>query len=452
MMEAILFAKCLGLNDARAFGTQKANPRSGFTELIDCLNITTTPDGCIEKIPHLETVLTHSATITNISAKNRFIYQDGTDTKEWDGTNVSVIGAILNGPVAHTPIDVRISHNDAGTPSVYKSATTGVAVSSATVGTNPNPATSKPFYAMPAFDGAFVYNAKLYGINHEDPRFLQYSEDYHYDLYALGDNHIGHIEPLLQAGAIPGQLITTQAEGVNVYEGTSPVDFRKRFYPCNVIDKTLFSGFLPGQNRDRHVFLCDDGVYMIAQIGDLTNLTAGQTDNLKDLNATYYGTTIHGSKYLAFGDLCTLEYDFQTKTLLKRASFGITAATVWSNTAYVSTGMTVATMGTAIDTTANFVASLTLPYSDLGAPGTKSIESLYFTGTIDGDVTITATDQTEKFWEVEVSQEWVNVSNKRIKTPKGMLGNHISFKIECTSGAFRLEELKASLSATKRSR
>lgn len=451
-MVTTLFKRCLGFNDARAFATQKmvTNPRSpevGNVEFIDCLNLTTTTDGAVEKVAPFATALTHSAPITNISAGKRFIYQDGVDTKEWDGVNIATVGAILDGPIAHTPIDCRIS--TAG--SVYKSIASGTAVQQAVLGTNPNPTTSKVFAAQPAFDHAFVYNAKLYAINHSDPRFLQYSEDYHYDLWDLGDGFIGHTLPILQAGAIPGVMLTAHDGGVTVYTGTDPATgFVKRFYPVDFLDGTLYSGFVSKAYGYGHIFLGHDGVYLVGIDGELKNLTTAVTDHIGWLNSSYTCATMHAGKYLAFGNNVCIEYDFETKSVLKRSTSGVKAATIWNKQPYFAIGSTIATLGTEIDT-GNIAASATLPFSDWGYAGVKFIECFYFTGEISGDVLITATDNTGKFWEVEVS-EVGKVSKYRIKTPGGAMGTHISIKIDCTSGAFRMEELTAVVTNSKRSR
>lgn len=453
-MAITLFKKCLGLNDSRAFGTQKMitdprDPRIGEVELIDCSNLTITSDGSLEKIAPLVPVLTHGSAITNISAGSRFFFQDGIDVNEWTGgTTVVNRFPILEGQVAHTPIDSRVST----TTKVYRSKNAAPTMEEAIVGVNPNPTTSKSFYQMPAFDHAFVYGVKLYIVNHADPRFLQYSEDYGYDLYAVGDNHIGSTQPILEAGAITGSMITTHAEGVSLYAGTGPHDFAKRYYPCGVLDNTLYSGFVSKAMSNVHVWLCDDGVYMVDPSGAIVNLTVNQIENLSSLNTLYYCSTVQDGKYLAFGDRCTVEYDFLMKTFLKRDSFGITSAAVWKKKNYFSSGSVISTYGDNIDTTGNFGCSLTLPFSDMSSPGKKSFEVLYFSGSIDGDVVITATDQLGVSWEKEVSGELINVSNYRIKTPRGLLGNHISIKIESTSGAFRLEELTATFSSSKRSK
>jgi hypothetical protein len=177
-----------------------------------------------------------------------------------------------------------------------------------------------------------------------------------------------------------------------------------------------------------------------------------QIDHLNALNTSYSCSTVLAGKYLAFGNSLAIEYDFKTKATLKRSTFGITGACVWNGVNYFASGNNIVTAGTEIDATSNFGCSMTLPLSDMGAPGTKSFEALYFTGTMNGDMTITATDQTGRSWERSVSGELVGVTNYRIKTPKGKLGNHVSIAIECTVGAFRLEELRATFAASKRSR
>lgn len=452
-MEAILFRKCLGLNDARAFGTQTlvTNPKdkeAGNTDLIECRNLTTTSDGCLEKLPPLVTALATGATITDLSADTRLMFSDGTNVKEWTtGSTIVNRFPATTGPIAHTLLDVRV----ATATKVYKSINPATAMAEAVVGAYTGPAVSTPFSAMPAFDHAFVYNAKLYSVNHADPRFVQYSEDYAYDLYALGDNHIGSRYTVLQAGAVAGTLTTTHNEGVSVYSGTGPHDFTKKFYPCAVIDNTLFSGFISKVYGNAHIWLCDDGVYTAVD-GGIVSLTVDKIDKVGALNNTWYCSTVQNGKYLAFGDLCGVEYDFRTKTFLKRDTFGVTKACVWGGETYFAVGQNICKSGADIDTTENFTCGLTLPYSDLSAPGFKIIDSLYFTGTMSGEMLITVTDQEGKSWVREVIAGLVGVSNYRIKTPHEKLGNHLSVKVECTSGAFRLEELRAVFAASKRTR
>jgi len=449
----ILFRRCLGLNDTGTFATQVMDVNSGTVELTDCLNITTTPDGCIEKIAPFVTALTHSAPLTDISVGTRFVYQDGTDTKEWDGVNVTTIGAIMAGSVAHTSVDVRL----ATASKVYKSDSGGAALLEATLGDTSNiPDTSKPYYAQPVYKQAFTYNGIMYGINSADPRFLQYSEYGHFDVYALGDSFIGHEKAILQAGAIPGVMVCIHANGVSAYTGENMAGFQKKFYSCKPLDGTLYSGYIGksyssgGQTRTYdygHVFLCADGVYLITVDGAMTNLSES-VSRIGTLNSSYSCATLHDSKYLAFGNSVTIEYDFETGSVLKRSTLGVVSATVWNNVNYYAVGSTISTAASSSDT-GNITASLTLPFSEMGARGTKSLYSLYFTGTIGGTVTFTATDQQGKQWSVEVS-DIGTVSNYRIKTPKGMLGNHISMKVDCLSGAFRMEELRAELAGTTR--
>jgi hypothetical protein len=199
------------------------------------------------------------------------------------------------------------------------------------------------------------------------------------------------------------------------------------------------------------VFLCDDGLYVVGQDGALKNLTVDQIGNIAALNAAYSCATVNQEgKYLAFGNALALEYDFKVKGLLKRSVFGIAGACVWNGVDYFAAGQSIVKDGTASDA-GSIPCSMTLPYSNLGAPGTKSFEALYFTGTIGGEVLITATDRNGEYWEKAVD-DIGTVTGYRIKTPKGILGNHVSFKIECSSGAFRMEELRCIMAAGKRSK
>ena len=451
--EALLFTKCLGLNDTVAQRTQKTDPETGETELIDCLNVTTTPDGAIEKIPALVTAFTHTAPVTGLSAGSRFIYQDAINTREWNGTAHATIGAVLTGPVVHTPISVRLSSSTA----VYKSLP-GAALLAAPLGSLaalPD-RDKRPYYAQPAFTKAFMYNGHLYGVNAADTRFLQYSEYANHDVWALGDSHISHEKAVLDGGAIvsekPGQtgcIMLTHASGISVYDGANANDFSQKSFSVNALPGTLYSGFISKAYGYAHIFLGEDGIYAVDPDGVITNLTVSTFQHVKGLNTVYHAATVVGGKYIAYGDNVAIEYDFRTKSVLKRTGQGIVAATNWLGTGYVSSGATVSTFG-ASDQTEGDPASITLPYQNLGVNGTKGIQDLYFTGNFTGAVTVTASAGDEVQWVKEFEGPG-EVFNYRVKTPNKRLGNHISFKIE-TSGAFRLETLKATFVPSYRSR
>jgi hypothetical protein len=450
-MDAILFRKCLGLNDSRANSSQRIvtnpkDPEAGSTEFIDCLNVTTTSDGCVEKIPTLVTSITHSAPVTGLSAGKRLLFTDGTDTLEWT-TGTTVVNRFpgKTGPMVHTPIDCRVST----ATQVFKSTHATLTMAEATVGTNPGPATSMSFAKMPAFDSAFVHNANLYAVNHADPRFIQRSRDYAYDLWNLGDDFIPHMLPVLQSGAIPGVILAVHDGGVTVYKGGHPTELNKKFFPCPVIAGTLYSGVLNEEKVYGHVFLGTDGVYMVDEAGALLRLS--KQDYINTLNTSYTCATMQEKKYLAFGNSICIEYDFETKTVLKRSAFSVKGAAVWNGQTYLATGSTISYFGTTIDTASTYTASLTLPLSDLGATGTKSFSGLYFTGEVGGVVTITATDNEDESWSEQIDSVG-EVTEYYIKPPKGWLGNRVSFKIECHSGAFRMEELRAVFTSGKRTR
>ena len=467
MSEAVLFRKCLGLNDTRAFATQKmiVNPRdpdAGNVELLDCLNITTTPDGRIEKIPSFTTALTHSAPITGLSSGERLIFQDAVDTREWNGTTNTKLMSTILGPVCHTAIDVRVSNSDS---KVYKSVNSAPTVQEALVGSITDlPPSSKVYSKMPPYAQAFVYNAKLYSVNAADPRFLQYSEDYRYDVYNVADNFYPHVDDIINAGAIysekPGDsgcILCMHDEGVTLYDCSCPADFNTKFYACHPYKETLYSGFISKAYGYGHVFLCADGIYFIDPSGNVTNLTLNTLQHIDMLNDSYTDAVVQDGKYLAFGNKVCIEYDFRTKTALKRSTFGITGATTWNNVNYFATGSTLLVPSGQIDTSAAFIASLTLPFSDLGAPGAKIFDAFYFTGVIGGDATITVSDNDSntgdvvEHWDIDVSGLG-QVSNYRIKTPRARTGNRVSVRVDCASGAFRLEELRTSFVSSVRTR
>jgi len=458
---AILFRKALGLTDSVAVGTQKmsTNPRAedaGATEFLDCLNVTTTPDGCIEKVPSFATALETSAPVTRVAAGRRLVFSDGVNTKEWTtGSTIVNRFPVVDGPVVHTPQDVRVS---AATKN-YKSADSSPTLAEVVAGTYVGPDTALRYGAMPVFTQAFVYTSRLYLVNRTDPRFLQYSEEYGYDLYNLGDNYI-LTQPILQAGAvpgvgagvsaIPGMIVATHIGGITVYSGTGPHDFSKKFFPCPVIDGTLYCGRISKVDEYGVVFLGDDGVYFIGHDKKLVNLTAAQFSNLGGVNTSYKTAVVTpDGKYLAIGATTTVEYDFRTKSTLLRATQGVVDACVWGDTAYFASGTKLLQHApAALDVPCHFV----LPYSDLSARGRKNFLGLYFSGTITGRWVITATDQTGVSWSIDRTDNLVGVTGYYIKVPKAFLGNHISLKVQCLSGAFRLEELRAEITASGRSR
>lgn len=451
MSQVILFSKCLGLNDSRAQGSQKADPRTGKTELIDCLNMTTTPDGCVEKIPGFVSKVIHSGAVTRVSAGSRLFFQDAVDTYELSGVTATKRFTGVIGPMAHTPLDARVSAPLA----VYKSLNSTPTMQQALVGTYAGPAVSTPFSAMPLFDNAFVLNSRLYAAK---GNFLLYSLPYYYDLWAAGDNFIGHAGAIVQSGCIPAVgplpavVICTHANGVSLYTGSGPENFAKSFYPCDVLAGSLYSGFISKADGYGHLFLCSDGVYLVNQEGTLTNLSKDTTDNLGTLNTSCTGAIVHAGKYLAFGNAVCVEYDFQTKAVMKRAPFGVAGACLHNGTPYFAQGSQVTTLDTVIDTGYSFECGVTLPYSDYGKPGRKAFFDMYFTGQIDGELLIIARDQDQddpERWEVAVGSIG-KVQNYRIPLPKCTIGSKVSFELRCTSGAFRMEELQVAYAAGQR--
>jgi len=436
MSEVFLFKSCKGYTDSDAIATQGHDPKTGATQLIGCSNMTVTADGAIEKVPALSTVFTHTAPITRMSAGSRLFFGDGTDIYELSGATAAKRFPILDGPIAHTPLDVRVS----GTTKVYKSVNPTGTMTEAVVGTNPDPAISTTYAGMPLFAGGFTYNSRLFVHN---GKFLQYSKGYGYDLWDIGNGFIGHQFNVLGAGAVPGVVAVVHLEGVSVYLGGDPQDPQtiKRFYPCAYIDKTLYSGFISKALGYGHVFLCTDGVYMVGQDGAISRLTDSNLEDADNLNSSYRGAIISNGKYLAYGDSLCVEFDFRTKAVMLRSS-GVASACVLADTLYVAYNSTVSTLSTASDTTSP--CSFTLPYATLGAAGRKSFDSLYFTGLIEGDLDITLRDQQDPDepdrWTITAS-DLGTVQNKRIKLPRGVVGSKSSFKFE-TTGKLRVEEIR----------
>lgn len=455
LTSATVFKKCMGINDVRSFATQKTNAETGETQLLSAFNMTTSIDGAIEKIPSFNSVYSHSLDITRLSSDKRFILQDSNDSYEWDGSSATAMTPAITGPVIHTPIDVRISASDKN----YKSIdSTPSMLNECIVGTNPDPSISKVFSAMPLYDDGFVFNGVLYVISHDDNRFLQYSKTYGFDLFSLSDGFIPFKRPILQIGYIttdhnlkPGVILAIHSDGVSILRGTNANDFTYRFYPCGVINGTLYSGFISELTSNGHVFLCNDGVYFIDPDGDVKNLTVDTTSHLDELNSSYIGTALIEGKYFAYGDNIAIEYDFVTKSVMHRSTFNASCISQWGNDLYIADGSDLMRLDSSIDTSSNFESSIEFPYSYMGVNGGKSIIEFLFTGYIGGLIIIKAIDDNGKTWEIEV-EELGQCANRRIKTPLKPLGSYVSISITCVSGAFRLEELKATLSESNRVR
>ncbi len=444
--EALLFKKCLGLNDSRSNMAPDTDPKTGETQLIGCSNATVTYDGFIEKAPALSTVYTHSAPLTRVSAGSRLFFGDGINIYEYVGgpSPVATRFPVLDGPIIHTPIDVRVS----GSTKNYKSVNQAGVMTEVLVGTNPGPATSVAYDKMPLFDGGFVYNAKLYTWK---DKFIQYSDDYHYDLWNLGDGFVNHLSSVRQAGAVPNVMLIASDGIITTYIGIGPADFVKRFYPRPFINKTLFSGFISKALGYGHVFMADDGIYMVDQNGQMVRLTDSNLEYADTLNTSYTSAIVSDGKYLAFGNSVCVEYDFRTKAVMLRQS-GVAGSAILVDTPYLAYGSTLATISSSQNTAV--ASSVTLPYAYLGAEGRKSFSDLYFTGQLDGDMEIICRDQTNQEeperWTVEVSDLGV-VQNKRIKLPKGVVGSKVSFQFNALAGStFRMEEARVVFDAGNR--
>lgn len=445
MSEAVLFKTCLGYTDSRAIGSQQADLRSGKTQLIGCSNMTVTDAGGLRKIPASTTVFTHTFPVTRVSAGSRLFAGDGIDLYELTSGTPVVRFPLLDGPIMHTPLDVRVS----GSAKVYKSVNPAGAMAEAVVGVNPDPDDSVAYAGQPLFDGGFVLGARAYC---HKGKFLSYSKGYHYDLWNLGDGFIGHQYDCLQSGAIPGCVAVAHAEGISVYIGGDPLspDTIKRFYPCGYLNKTLFSGFISKALGYGHVFMADDGVYMVAADGSISRLTGDSLDYGDLLNGSYVGATVAGGKYLAYGNLLTVEYDFRAKAPMLRGA-GVSSACVWGDTPYTGVGNAVVKPADTMDTT--LPCSFTLPYSHLGAEGRKGFVALYLTGEFNGDMEIVCRDQTDaeepERWTLEVPELGI-VQNKRVKLPRGVVGSRVSFEFRLASGSVSVEEIRATFGAGAR--
>jgi hypothetical protein len=439
--EVMLFTKCTGLNDSLETSAAAFNV-DGVTDVIGCLNVTVTPEGKLVKVPELTEILTHTDVIDELTAGTRMLAQSASGLSEFNGTNFT---PLLNSPsftpgvkatYIHTPIDVRIRTAPAVQHKLVKGA---VSTSAITLGSYAGPATSRSsaFSKMPDFTSGFVFNSRLYAAF---GNFLQYSEEYYYDLWHLGDGHIGSKNAVLQSGQIPGCVITIHSDGVTGYFGTGPEDFQRKFFPCSVISGTLFSGFLSKVYDSAHVFMCTDGVYILTADGKLVNLTVANTDHLDILNTSYSAVTVVDGKYLAFGNLCCIEYDFQVRALLLRSTFDIKSTCLWNNKQYYGSGKKLLAYGVKQDTT--MPASVRLPFNDFGDQRNKQIRVLYFTGKITGSASVVVRNQYGNSITRDVSNIGY-VQNYRLSGLRSCKGQKLSVEFIVKHGEFKLEELRA---------
>ncbi len=446
-MEAVLFRKCLGYTDSDALSTVQSNPETGETQLTSCERMTVTDDGAIQTVSALSTVATHTTPITTLSAGSRLFFADGIDTYELVGSSPVKRFPLAVGPMLHTPLDVRLST----TTKVYKSANPAGAMSEAVVGTDPRPATSVAYAGMPVFTGGHVMGARLYAFN---GKFERYSEPYYYDLWNLGDGFIRHASDCLQSGAIPGCSLVTHANGVSVCVGGDPLAAAvpiPKFYPCAYLPGTLYSGFLSDSVGHAHIFMCDDGVYMVTPDGAFARVSGEAIDDAVSLNTTYYGAVAAGGKYIAYGDTVAVEFDLSLKTVMLVGS-GITAACVLAGSQYLASGSEIITPADTLSV--DGPCSFTLPCSALGAGGRKTFEALYLTGEFYGELEITLLDHAiedePERWTHLVSDLGV-VHNRRVKVPRGTVGSRTSMRFAMATGGMRVEEIRAMFSAWGRS-
>lgn len=448
---AVLFSGCLGLNNNTQRTAAKYN-EDGLTEVIGCKNLTVTPDGKLIKIPGFASVLTAAATIDNLAAGKRMFVQAGTSMKEFNGATLSaltvspVFTAGVKGRFIFTPVDTRIS---VGSPvaTQYKiphENNTAVVCALGNLATLPS--RSLTFSKMPDFAEGFVYTSKLYTVNLADKRFLQYSEDYFYDVFNLADNFIGHkqVGAVLQAGAIPGCIAAVHETGVSCYFGSGQNDFIKKFFPLKTVPGTMVSGFFAALNTYAHLLLCEDGVYTITADGKASNLTENRLTGLDKINTSYSAVLYADGKYLAFGNSKLIEFDLLQKTLMLHDNFSISSGCVWKNQAYFAVGDTLLKQNDeATKNTAAVQTQVILPYNDFGTSRTKQIRFLYFTGEITGVAKFTVRSQSGSVASKIVSNIGY-VEKYKIDGFRPCKGEKLSVEITTEKGFFKLEELRAS--------
>lgn len=438
--QVILFKRCTGYNDSE-YSHDVRYDLEGNTDIIGCENMTTTPDGKLVKVPALSTVANSVAAIDEVTAGSRMFVQAGAGISEYTGTAIvplTVSPVVVAGNKAkyiHTPLDTRIAVS-AGVQ--YKiPAATSSAVPIA-LGTYTGPAVSTQFSKMPDFSGGFVLGSKLYI---HAGKFLQYSEDYSYDLWSLGDGFIGHQSTITASGKIPGCVIAMHVNGVTAYLGTGPHDFQMKFFPCLPLAGTLFSGFVSKLYDSAHVFLCNDGVYVLTADGKLSNVTLSNTTRLSLLNTSYNTVVLVGGKYLAFGNSKCVEFDFVTKAMTLRDTAGITSSCLWNDTAYFGSGNVLGKFATA-DNDGTLNCKVQLPYNDFGTDENKHIRFVYITGYIGGDAAITVYNQ-DGISATKYISDLGYVRNYKVDGLSRCKGNKLSVELVSTSGIFKLEEVRA---------
>ena len=187
--------------------------------------------------------------------------------------------------------------------------------------------------------------------------------------------------------------------------------------------------------------MCSDGVYIVTTDGKLTNLTVDNTDKLDVLNTVYHTVKVVDGKYLAFGDSVCVEYDLKVKGLYTRSNDGIKCSGIYQNTTYFGSGLDVVYLDTENDNLLSIPISVQLPYNDFGIPQYKQFRFLYLTGTITGSATVTVRNQYGDSVTKDISNIGY-VQNYKIDSIRTCKGPKLSVEFNCTSGMFRLEELR----------
>jgi hypothetical protein len=436
MKEVVLLRVCRGMNDSGSFNAPEINVETGEAEIIDCKNVTTTPDGRVETTPGYATIVTPADPILAISAGDKFLVQTEGTLSKLLGTTLTTLDSstALENTAAfvNTLIDTRFNLPDG---SKYKIKNGVDTITELGVGQYSGPPTSITYYGMPVFTSAFVHNSKLYAAYGS---FLQYSSGYGYDLWNLADDFIPCYKTIWQAGAIPGCVVTTHSDGIIVYSGSGPANFAKRFYPCPVINRTLWSGLVSRVIGHLHVFLAENGLYIVTPDGQVKNLTEESMDNIKALNTSYTATTMADGKYIAYGNNTAIDYSFKTKAFMKRDANGIIATTLKDGIPFFASASKVLSLD---ETNFSHESSITLPFSDLSAPQAKRFHCLYLTGEFKGALTITVSNQRGDSVSVDAPKLGL-VHQYRVNGISPCIGTNLSVKIKCKSGYMRIEELR----------
>ena len=444
-MEAILFQTCKGLNDTGTVLTANVDTKTGDSDLRDSDGVTIDYNGnlissfglgLVAELPGNIVALSTNATA---SSHDRCVLQAGNKLYDWDGSNFTVIqivvatvltDVVITGvaKICQTNTDVRYNNN--GT--VYRIPNHSNIAVLATVGdTSFLPPTSKVYNGMPAFNGGFTANGRLYTWVGD---FIQYSEMWAYDVWNLADNHMYMNSEILQAGYIPGCMVIMCAEKFVVLTGTGPHDFVYNEYPTRTKVNTLWSGWADKLGYG-HILCSSHGIVIVTQDGKVNHVTETRVENAFDGN--FVGASANDAKYIAMGDALNIEYDFVNKCALTTTKPHVDFVTEFQEDFLFAEGNKLYIQTEQV----KVHCWLLLPFTDMGSKWNKRINRLYISGEFVGDLTLTVlykdSDGASKSLDINgiVSDEVIT----GFGTGKSV---YISIQIEFTGTYFYLDSIR----------